>query len=121
VIQLGAMWCCLEAKGYMGAIVPHLRAMCDHTGAACTIWKPYSADGLDPGASVEVTRQGHIGFYSGALRATFRSKAAKQRRCGACRRLVSFSLFGGHLSLDGILRQSLAWTSLTLVEMPALP
>jgi hypothetical protein len=45
VIQLGAMWCCMQAKYYMGAILPHLGAKCDHTGAACTIWKPYGADG----------------------------------------------------------------------------
>jgi hypothetical protein len=88
VIQLGAMWCYMEAKCYMGAKLPHLGAMCDHAGAACTIWKPYRADGWDPGASVEVTRQGHIGLYSGTLRATFGSTMAKERRCGACRRLV---------------------------------
>jgi hypothetical protein len=69
--------------------MPHLGAMCDHTGAAFTIWKPYRAEGWDPGASIEVTRQGHIGLYSGALRATFGSTVAKERRCGACRRLVS--------------------------------
>jgi hypothetical protein len=68
VIQLGAMWCCMEAKCYMGAIFPHLGAMCDQTGAACTIWKPYSADGWDPGASSELTRQAYIGFYSGGRR-----------------------------------------------------
>jgi hypothetical protein len=91
VIQLGAMWCCIEAKCYMGAILPHLGAMCDHTGAACTIWKPYGADGLDPVASVEVTRQ-YIGLCSGSQRATFGSTVAKERRCGACRRLISVLL-----------------------------
>jgi hypothetical protein len=53
VIQLGAKWCCMEDKCYMEAILPHLGTMCDHTGAACTIWKPYGADGWDLGASIE--------------------------------------------------------------------
>jgi hypothetical protein len=68
VIQLGAMWCYMEAKCYMGAILPHLGAMCDHTGAACIMWKPYGVDGWNPGASVEVTSQGYIGCYSGSLK-----------------------------------------------------
>jgi hypothetical protein len=34
VIQLGAMWCCMEAKCYMGAKLPLLGAMCSQTGAA---------------------------------------------------------------------------------------
>jgi hypothetical protein len=73
----------------MRAILPHLGAMCDHTGAVCTIWKPYGADRWDPGASAEVTRQGYIRFSIFALRATFGSTVAKERRCGACSRLVS--------------------------------
>jgi hypothetical protein len=73
----------------MGAMFPHLGAMCDHTGAACTIWKPYGVDRWDPRASVEVKSHGYIGFYSGAMRATFGSTVAKECRCGACRRLVS--------------------------------
>jgi hypothetical protein len=60
VIQLGAMWCCMEARCYMGAILPHLGAMCDHTGAACTMCKPYGANGWDPGSSVEVTDTGTL-------------------------------------------------------------
>jgi hypothetical protein len=72
----------------MGAMFPHLGSMCDHTGAACTIWKPYGADRWDPRASVEVNSHRYIGFYSGAMRATFGSTVAKERRCGACRRLV---------------------------------
>jgi hypothetical protein len=89
----------------MGAIMPHLGAMCDHTGAAFTIWKSYRAEGWDPGASVEVTRQGHIGLYSGALRATFGSTVAKERRCGACRRLV-FLEFGDTFTVTVNLTQS---------------
>jgi hypothetical protein len=40
VIQLGAIWRCMETTCYMVALWPHLGAMRDHTGAACTIWKP---------------------------------------------------------------------------------
>jgi hypothetical protein len=56
-----------------------------HTEA---IW---GTDGLDPVASVEVTRQ-YIRLYSGSQRPTFGSIVAKERRCGACRRLVSLGI-----------------------------
>jgi hypothetical protein len=53
----------MEAKCYMGAMLPHLGAMCDHTVASCTIWKPYGTDGWDLGVRIdcEVTRNGYIG------------------------------------------------------------
>jgi hypothetical protein len=38
VNQLEAIWCCMEAKCYMGVMLHHLGATCYQTGAACTIW-----------------------------------------------------------------------------------
>jgi hypothetical protein len=73
----------------MGVILPHLGAMWDHSGPACTIGKPYGADGWDPGASVEVTRWGTLG----SIAALWGPHLAKLWQRNVCVALAAGSYF----------------------------
>jgi hypothetical protein len=91
---MGALWCHLGALCSMGAVLPHVGAMCDCMGVVTPYGShmmPFapSGAGWEPwawGGSREAIM--YIWFYSSRSIATLGATVAKERRCGACRRLV---------------------------------